>query len=318
MSLSLQDIREAQIRIRPYLEQTRLVQCDTLKKELGFQGEIYLKCDYELPTGSFKSRGAYNAMLQLTPEERAKGVVTRSSGNFAQAVAEAAKRLKIGATIVMPENAPRTKLEGTLKYGAEVVKSGSKHEEGELKVKQLIEAKGFIPLHPYNNYRTMAGQGTAALEILEQLPEVDHFFCPIGGGGLLSGCATAFKETSDAIKTYGIEPTGAGDYHASILSGKRETWTTIDTIADGLRASSVGELNYPILKKYVDESIVVTDDEIRRAMKWLYEKMNIVTEPSGATSFAGFLKKAQQIQGNVVILLSGKNVDSDKFDQWIK
>lgn len=172
-------------------------------------------------------------------------------------------------------------------------------------------------MHPYNNYRTMAGQGTAGLEILQQVPEVDHFFCPIGGGGLLSGCATALKE-SKSVMTHGVEPEGAGDYAASRLSGNLECWEKKDTIADGLRASSVGKLNFPILNKYVDEVTLVSDEEIKKAMKWLYEKMQIVTEPSGAVAFAGFLKSHHHMRGNVVILISGRNVDQENFEKWVK
>lgn len=217
----------------------------------------------------------------------------------------------------MPKNAPKIKVEGTKKYHPEIIQSGDKHEEGELIVKELVHEKGLTPLHPYNNYRTMAGQGTAALEILEKMPDIDHFYCAIGGGGLLSGCATAFKETCLSIMTHGVEPAGAGDYHASRQAGELKTWEKINTIADGLRASSVGELNYPILNKYVDETLIVTDEEIKKTMKWLNEKMQMVTEPSGATALAGFIQNYQNIKGNVVILISGKNVDPDNFNTWI-
>lgn len=317
MSLKLTDIQKAQEKIQKYLKPTPLVRCETLEQELHFNGEIYLKCEEQQPTGSFKVRGAFNALSLLKPEERGKGVVTRSSGNFAQAVAFASQTLGIKATIVMPANAPKTKLEGTKKFGPTILISGNTHEDADAIVKQQVEEKGLTPLHPYNNYGTMAGQGTAALEILLQLPTIKHFFCPIGGGGLLSGCATAFKESHAQVKTYGIEPKGAGDYNASRQSGKRECWKSIETIADGLRAACVGELNYPILNKYVDESHVVTEDEIKKSMKWLYEKMQMIVEPSGAVSFAGFINNAKLLQGPVVILISGKNVDRENFDLWL-
>jgi threonine dehydratase len=144
----------------------------------------------------------------------------------------------------------------------------------------------------------MAGQGTAALEVLRQFPQVDAFFCPIGGGGLLCGCATAFKETSPSVAIYGVEPEGAGDYHASRISGRREIWESINTIADGLRASSVGELNFPILNQYVDHTLVVSDTEIKAAMRLLYEQLKIVSEPSGAVSLAGFIKEHRHLKGN--------------------
>lgn len=211
----------------------------------------------------------------------------------------------------MPSNAPKIKVESTEKFHSKILFSDAKHEEGEAIVNQLVEEKGYIPLHPYNNYRIMAGQGTAALEILTQLPEVDHFFCPI------SGCSTAFKESGSNAIIHGVEPAGAGDYYASRQSGQRECWERVDTIADGLRASSIGELNYPILNKYVDEVSVVTNEEIKKTMKWLYEKMNMIVEPSGAVSLAGFLNKYQQLKGNVVILISRQNVDPESFKTWI-
>lgn len=317
MNLTLKDIQQALVRVQEHLKPTSLLPCEALEKELNFQGKIFLKCENEQPTGSFKVRGAFNVLTQLSPEERAKGVITRSSGNFAQAVAFAAHKLHIDATIIMPSNTPKIKVEGTEKFHPTILFSGIKHEEGEAIVNQLVKEKGYIPLHPYNNYRTMAGQGTAALEILKQLPEVHHFFCPIGGGGLLSGCSTAFKESGSSANMRGVEPAGAGDYYASRQSGQQECWENIDTIADGLRASSVGELNYPILNKYVDEVSVVTDEDIKKAMKWLYEKMHLVVEPSGAVSLAGFMNKHQQLKGNVVILISGKNVDPESFNTWI-
>ena len=173
-------------------------------------------------------------------------------------------------------------------------------------------------MHPYNNYQTIAGQGTAALEILQDCPDIDHFFCPIGGGGLLSGCATALKETRSSIVTHGVEPEGAGDYYASRQTGRREVWNEITTIADGLRANAVGELNYPILNRTVDQVHLVTEEEIKKAMKWLYSTMGIVSEPSGAVSLAGFLSQQKHLQGNAVILISGQNVDEDAFKKWIE
>lgn len=318
MTLTLKDIQNAHLRIKNFLEPTPLVRCQLLEEELNFGGKIFFKCEQDQPTGSFKVRGAFNVLSLLTNDERKRGVVTRSSGNFAQAVAYAAQKQNVAATIVMPRNAPTIKFEGTKKFGATIVISGNQHVEGERIVDQLVAEKNFVSLHPYNNYRTMAGQGTAALEILEENPHVVHFFCPIGGGGLLSGCATAFKGMNPGIKIHGVEPAGAADYFASRLSGKKETNESITTIADGLRAATVGELNYPILNKNVDEVSTVTDEEIKSAMKWLFEKMQITTEPSGAVSLSGFMKLSQQLKGNVVILLSGKNVDPENFSEWIK
>lgn len=318
MTLTLNDIENAHLRIKNFLEPTPLLRCQLLENELHFDGKLFFKCEQDHPTGSFKVRGAFNVLSLLTHDERKLGVITRSSGNFAQAVAYAAQRLNVAATIVMPRNAPTIKFEGTKKFGATIIISGNQHIDGERIVDQLVTEKNYVSLHPYNNYRTMAGQGTAALEILNQNPNIDHFFCPIGGGGLLSGCATAFKGIAPGVKIHGVEPAGAADYFASRQSGKKETNESIATIADGLRAPTVGELNYPILNKNVDEVSTVTDEEIKIAMKWLYEKMQITTEPSGAVSLAGFMKQSKLIKGNVVILLSGKNVDPENFNEWIK
>lgn len=317
-SFNLNHILSAQTRIQEYLEPTPLIRCEALEKELQFDGKIFLKMESAQPTGSFKVRGAFNAISQLNQAERERGVITRSSGNFAQAVAYAAQKLGIHAVIVMPQNAPQTKIKGTQRYGAQIVFSGNSHEEGDAIVARLAEEQGYVRLHPYNNYQTMAGQGTAALEILQECREIHHFFCPIGGGGLLSGCATAFKESDATINIHGVEPTGAADYATSRQTGKREHWNDIHTIADGLRAAAVGELNYPILNHYVDDVHVVSDEEIKKAMKWLYNQMEIITEPSGSVSLAGFLAQHKQIQGNVVILISGKNVDQASFEQWLK
>lgn len=317
MNLTLSDIQQAFLQVQKQLSPTPLLRCGALEKELNFNGKIFIKCECDQPTGSFKVRGAFNVLSTLSPQQRERGVVARSSGNFAQAVAFAAEKMHIAATIIMPQNAPKVKLEGTKKFGPTIIIAGNTHEEGDLIVKEQVEKNGLVPIHPYNDYRTMAGQGTAALEILEQQPDINHFFCPIGGGGLMSGCAAALKLTNEAITTHGIEPAGAADYYASRQSGKKERWESINTIADGLRAPSVGKLNYPILNRYVDKVSIVTDEEIKKAMKWIYEKCQIITEPSGVVSLAGFTKEHSQISGNIVILISGKNVDPENFNNWI-
>lgn len=318
MTLTLSLVQDARERISPYLKPTPMVRCDSLEKALSYNGRIFVKCEQDHPTGSFKVRGAFNNILQLTEEEKKKGVITRSSGNFAQAVAYSAAILNVNATIVMPKNAPKTKLRGTESYGPKIIYSTGSHEEGEAIVDQEAKDRNLVKLHPYNNVRTMAGQGTAALEILEQIATVAHFFCAIGGGGLLSGCSLALKEKKGSVVVHGIEPQGASDYFDSRAKGELVTWQKVDTIADGLRSSSVGDLNYPLLNKYVDVVAIVTDEEIKYAMKLIFEKMNVVIEPSGAVSLAGFIKAKDKLSGDVVILLSGKNVDMDSFEEFIK
>lgn len=317
MSLALDSIKASQQRIEPFITWTNLLRLKPLEPKLNPDIQVYLKMESEQPTGSFKLRGAFNFLLQLDEAQKKKGVVTRSSGNFAQAVAYAANKLGIDAIIVMPHTVPRIKLEGTQRYNPEIKLAGKSYAEQDAAVQMIISERGCFPLHPYNHYWTMAGQGTAALEILQDCPEIQHFFCPIGGGGVMSGCATALKETRADIRTYGIEPEGAGDYHDSRKSGMRKTWDKINTIADGLGASSVGELNYPILNKYVDEVCVVTEEQIKSAMKWLYKEMGIISEPSGAVALAGLMFHYPHLKGKVVILLSGQNVDPDSFKKWI-
>jgi threonine dehydratase len=313
MSLSLDDVWDARCRISPYLGPTPLLRSHALETELGYRFPIYFKCEQIQPTGSFKIRGAFNALLTLSQEERARGVVTRSSGNFAQGVACAASTLGIRATIVMPENAPKIKVKSTRAFGPTLVFSDPSHELGQQEVERLVREQHLVPLHPYNSLTTMAGQGTAALEILEQCPQVDHFYSPLGGGGLLGGCATVIKSQSPKTQVYGVEPSGAADYAASRASGKKEVWQKVDTIADGLRAPSVGDLNRPLLDRHVDQVIVVGDEEIKRAMHVLFSK-GIVVEPSGAVGLAGFLQEHRKISGTVVILLSGGNVDRETFE----
>ena len=319
--VTLKDIEEAQIRIKKYLDETALVECKSLADKLNFPGKLLFKLDNQQPTGSFKVRGAFNNILQLTANEAEVGVVARSSGNFSQAVAYASKTLNVPATIVMPPNAPKIKIEGTKKWGAKVLFTNTAaQEEGEELVKKLTEENKYIPLHPYNTLRTLIGQGTAGLEIMDQCNNqniaIHHFYCPIGGGGLLSGCATAFKESLPTITIHGIEPEKASDYFQSRKQGKRVTIKNIDTIADGLRSSAVGEVNYPLLNKNVDEVDIVTELEIKKAMKVAKDHLGIVIEPSGAVALAGFLK-APPSEGNIVIFISGQNVDKDAYDKWI-
>jgi len=311
----LQDFNEARKRISPYLQPTPLIKSDAIQKILGYECSIYLKLESEQPTGSFKVRGAFNALLQLEPS--IEKVVAFSSGNFAQAVAYGAAKLNKKATIVMPQNAPRKKIDGTRNLGAEIVFCGEKHEDGEIIVKELVEKKGYFAIHPFNNYQTISGQGSIALEILETNPCIKHFFSPVGGGGLLSGCATVLKAYNKIITIYSVEPLGAHDFYDSFHTKEHITFDKTNTIADGLRAASVGKLNYPILMSTVDKPLAVTEESIIEAMHLLWKHHNLIIEPSGAVALAGFLSLYQNLQGEVVILVTGKNVDSEVFNKWI-
>ena len=320
MCVTLGDIQQAESTIKDYIKKTPLVKAPKeLSEKLHHQGQIYFKCDNLQWTNTFKVRGAFNAILNLSPEEKKRGVVTRSLGNFAQAVAYAAQKLGIRAKIVVPNNIAPIKLQLTQKFDPEIVIAGILHEEGDAIVREIVENEGMTMLHPYDQKNVIAGQGTAALEIYEDLPAIRNFFCPIGGGGLLSGCATGFKTLNKDIQVIGVEPAGAADYYNSRKAGKPTPLDHVNTIADGLRASVVGDLNWPLLQKYVDRTEIVSDKDIKIAMKYFKEKLGIITEPSGATAFASLLLHKQKlIDGDIVVFISGANVDPQMFTQWIQ
>lgn len=314
-ALSQNDFTEAKKRISSFLKPTPLIKSDILQKILKVDYPIYLKLESEQPTGSFKVRGAFNALLLLPPS--VENVVAFSSGNFAQAVAFGAQKLNKKATIVMPSNAPSKKIEGTKSLGAEIVFCGEKHEDGEIIVKELVEKKGYYPLHPFNHYHTIFGQGTVALEIIEEAPDLKHFFSPVGGGGLLSGAATVLNRYNKLIEIYSVEPVGAEDFHDSFYEKNHLAFDKTNTIADGLRAASVGKLNFPILMKLVNQPLVVAEGKIIDAMRLLFKEHNLVIEPSGAVALAGFLSVHENLTGDAVILVTGKNVDPNSFKQWV-
>lgn len=319
MCVTLADIQNASNTIEKSIRKTPLIPISlTLSGNAPFKGKIYLKCENQQWTNTFKVRGAFNAILNLTEKEKAQGVVTRSSGNFAQAVAYAAKQLGIRAKIIVPSTIPKIKLELTKQFGPEILFTGPSNEEGDALVKTIVEKEHMTMLHPYNQKNVIAGQGTIALEIYKELPSITNFFCPIGGGGLLSGCSTAFKALNSEIQVIGVEPAGAADYYHSRQANRSIPNETIDTIADGLRASVVGDLNWPLLQKNVDRTEIVSDQDIKKAMKYLKETLGLVIEPSGATAFASLLTNPQHLlEGDTVILLSGGNVDPELFEKWI-
>lgn len=309
------DFERAKERVSKYLLTSPILRSDKLEKMIGYKFPIYLKLESEQPTGSFKVRGAFNVLLQL-PSNIEK-VVTFSSGNFAQAVAYGASKLNKKAAIVMPKNAPHKKIEGTQTLGAKILFCEGMHEEGEKIVKELVEQEGYHQLHPFNNYNTIAGQGTAALEILESNPSIKHFFCPVGGGGLLSGCASVLKNKDRSISVYSVEPLGAHDFYESFSAKKHMAFQKINTIADGLRAASVGKLNFPILMSTVDSVLAISEESIIDAMRLLWEQHQLMIEPSGAVALAGFLSVHHKLEGEVVFLVTGKNVDQEAFNKWL-
>jgi threonine dehydratase len=258
--------------------------------------------------GAFKFRGAYNALSQLTPEERKRGVIAFSSGNHAQAVALAGKLLGIKTLIVMPENAPRVKLEATRGYGAEIV-TYRKDEERETVAARLAKERGMVTIPPFNHPHIVAGQGTAAKELIEETGPLDMLVVPCGGAGLLSGCAVAARHMAPQCHIVGVEPAAGDDVTQSFRTGKIVTIGVPDTIADGARTTAPGSVTFPLVQRYVNEMTTVTDDELLPAMFWLWERMKIVVEPTGALAFAALFSRKLRPRPRVGLVLSGGNVD---------
>jgi threonine dehydratase len=315
--VTLDDIRAAQQRLQGVTARTRLIEfalCDADPRKL------FLKPENQQPIGAFKLRGAYNKIASLPEDERKRGVITYSSGNHAQGVAYAARALGIKAVIVMPNNAPAVKREATAALGAEIVVVGPGSVERQAKAEELAAQHGYVIVPPYNDEKIIAGQGTMGLEILEDLPEVETVLAPISGGGILSGIATAIKLSKPSVNVIGVEPELAADAQASFRAGKIVEFPAEQvsrTIADGLRTQSVGPINFALVRKYVDDIITVSEDEIRQAMKYLSATPDTVAEPSGAVATAGFIfhaKELPQTQLNVAVI-SGGNIDPAMLEQ---
>jgi threonine dehydratase len=280
----------------------------------GFSKEIRLKAESLQPIGAFKIRGATNKIFQLTFSEIARGVITYSSGNHAQAVAYAAREVGAKAVIVMPSNAPAIKRAGTLALGAEVVDVGVASSERLAMAEKLVREHGYIVIPPYDDEQIIAGQATCGLEIVEEWPEVDLVLAPVSGGGLLSGVAAAVKQLNPQTKVIGVEPELAGDASETFRTGKIVTWgaeLTSRTIADGLRTQSVGERNFSHIQAFVDNIITVTETEIRAAMHAIVAATRLLPEPSGAVPVAALLFHAAQLPSyqRAVAVVSGGNVD---------
>ena len=314
-TISLDAIRAAALRIAPIAMKTPL-------ERAAFPGlsghgtgrEIWLKAESLQPIGAFKIRGASNKILQLTPDQIARGVITYSSGNHAQGVAYAAREVGAKAVIVMPSNAPAIKRAATLALGAEVVDVGLASSERLAVAEELVRKHGYIVIPPYDDEQIIAGQGTCGLEIMQELPDVDLVLSPVSGGGLLSGIAAAVKQLNSKTVVFGIEPELAGDTAESFSSGKIVTWPaelTSRTIADGLRTQSVGVRNFAHIRAFVDGIITVTEAEIRAAMRAIVAATRLVPEPSGAVATAALLFHGNLLPlwRKAVAVVSGGNVD---------
>ena len=309
--VGLQDIYDAHERIRDYALWTPVMTSSTIDNMTDCQ--VFFKCENFQRVGAFKFRGAFNTVSQLTKEEREKGVIAHSSGNHAQALALAASLSGIKATIVMPKNSPQVKVNATRGYGAEVVFCENSTESRVQVANELVEKHDYVLIHPYNDERIIAGAGTAAMELIEEVEELDYVFAPVGGGGLLSGTSIATKGLCPESVVIAVEPANADDAFRSFRDGKIYPSVNPNTIADGLR-TQLGEVTFAVIKEFVDSIITVTEEEIVEAMRLLWERMKIVVEPSGAVSLAGLLKMKDELNDKRIgVIISGGNIDLTDF-----
>jgi threonine dehydratase len=304
--VTIEDIRAAAARIAGVAVRTPLVELPDLSKMAGVP--VYLKHEHKQPTGAFKLRGAWNAVNRLEPALRAKGVITYSSGNHGQAVAFAAQRQGIRAVIVMPETTPAAKVEGVRKWGGEAVFAGTTSEHRFARAKELAEREGLSIIPPFDHPDIIAGQGTVALEILEQLPDVATVAVPVGGGGLAAGITTALTSASASTAVFAVEPEGAAGYHAAYAAGKPVRLSSSASIADGLMPLSVGSLTFQHLFPRA-QSVTVSDAAIIEATRWLYLAHGLAVEPSGAATTAALRAKRFTPRGPTVLIVSGGNID---------
>ncbi len=305
--LTLDRVYKASRVLQEVIRETDMIYAPKIRND----AKIYLKTENLQVTGSFKVRGSYFKISQLTDEERANGVIACSAGNHAQGVALAATKCGIKSLICLPEGAPISKVEATKRYGAEVCMVKGIYDDAYNKAIELRDEKGYSFIHPFNDPDVIAGQGTIGLEIMEQLPNVDAVVVPVGGGGLISGVAFTIKQINPNCKVYGVQATGAPSMEKSIADGKIETLDKVQTIADGIAVKTPGDLTYELVNKYVDGIITVTDDEISLAILTLLEQQKLIAEGAGAVPVAAVLAgKVPDIEGkNVCCLVSGGNID---------
>ncbi|MBI2321018.1 MAG: pyridoxal-phosphate dependent enzyme [Chloroflexi bacterium] len=306
---TLDDVRQARQGLRGVIVPTPLQTSATFSARAAC--EVLLKPECLQKAGAFKLRGAYTKIHSLTPEQRGRGVITYSSGNHAQGVAYAARLMGARAVVVMPENAIPAKVAATRGYGAEVVFAGLDSLARQHKAEELVREHGYTMVPPFDDPHIIAGQGTVGLEILDERPDVATIVAPIGGGGLCSGVALAAKEAKPSVRVVGVEPEVCPDARDSLRAGEICTAASIDTIADGLRVRRVGERNFALMRRYVDDIVTVTEDEIRQAVVLLAERAKLVVEPSGAVTLAALLAGRVPTAGPVCAILSGGNIDRE-------
>ncbi|HEY7500149.1 MAG TPA: threonine/serine dehydratase [Vicinamibacterales bacterium] len=314
---TLEAIRDAAARIKPVARVTPLVDVS------GPAGRpLFLKCENLQPAGAFKIRGAYNMVAQLTPEERAAGVITYSSGNHGQAMALAARTLGAPAVVVMPTTAPQVKIDGAKSFGAEIILAGTTSSDRRARAEAEAAARGLTMVPPFDHEWIIAGQGTAGLEILDQCPQVGAVLVPIGGGGLAAGVSAAIKQSRPDVVVIGVEPSGAAAMKVSVDAGHPVTLPKTETIADGLMPVRPGDLTFAHVRKFVDSVITVEDPDIIKAVLWIFSNAHLVSEPSGAAATAAVLSGAfdraigKRFERPIVAIVSGGNMAAEKIAEW--
>ncbi|WP_214410191.1 pyridoxal-phosphate dependent enzyme [Sphaerisporangium fuscum] len=310
--VTLDDVHDAAARLKGVAHRTPVLRSRTLDALVG--AEVHLKCENFQRVGAFKFRGAYNAISRLSADQLAKGIAAYSSGNHAQAVALAARELGSSAVILMPEDVPRSKADAVAGYGAEIVTYDRYTGDREAIGAALAAERGLALVPPYEHPHVIAGQGTAALELIEEVGDLDALLVPVGGGGLIAGCATAAKGLRPGIRVVGVEPEAGDDTKRSLEAGRRVEIPIPRTIADGQAAGIPGELTFSINRRLVDEITLVTDDDIRAAMRLAFERLKIVIEPSGASALAALLAgRVQPVPPRVGVVISGGNIGAQRF-----
>jgi threo-3-hydroxy-L-aspartate ammonia-lyase len=313
--VSFDDVQAAALQIDGIAHRTPVATSRLLDQACGNQ--MYLKCENLQRGGAFKFRGAYNAVSRLSTEERARGIITYSSGNHAQALALVSQLLGVHATIVMPQNAPQLKLDATRGYGADVVLYDPATRSREEIARELADRHGYTVIPPYDHEHIIAGQGTAALELLQEIGPLDYLFVPCGGGGLLSGSALAAKHLAPGCKVIGMEPAAGDDATRSFKTGVLHTVHNPDTIADGARTPYLGQLTFPLVREYVDDMLTVSDEDLICTMQFVWTRLKLIVEPTGVLGLAAVFNHRYPVEGQRVgVILSGGNVDIAAAARW--
>lgn len=311
LAISIDDVHAAAKRLSGVAHRTPVLTCRTLDQRVG--ASVFLKCENLQRVGSFKFRGAYNAIARLDHDARQRGVIAFSSGNHAQAVALAASMIGSPSIVVMPEDTPALKLTATRQYGAEVVTFNRYTDDRFDITDRLATHHGFTVIPPYDHPDVIAGQGTTALEMFDDIDELDTLIVPLGGGGQLAGCATVARAIAPATTLIGVETEAGDKNHQSLRAGHPVHITVPHTIADGVTGDHTGKLTFPIIQRHVDEITTVTDEEIMHAMTFLFDRMKLVVEPTGALAVAALLAQRVQPTGRVGIIISGGNIGVERF-----